>query len=213
MEDFSSLENWEALEFPDIERNTTYRLRESDESAAGGSVLVAEADASASGLIHRRTFDVYETPYVEWRWRTEGTVPGGDAATKEGDDYACRIYIVFPYDPDEVGFGERMKYRTAKLLYGEFPPLASLNYIWANTDHLREVIPNAFTPRAKMLPVESGSARAGQWRSYRRDIREDYRKAYGEEPPQNASIAIMTDTDNTGERAVSYYDYVRVVGE
>ena len=34
---------------------------------------------------------------------------------------------------------------------------------------------------------------------------EDYKKAFGEEPPMISGVAIMTDTDNTGESAIAYY--------
>ena len=212
-EKFSSLEGWEALEFPKIDRHTEYSIVSSVESEAGGSLLRAQADASASGLIFKSTFDIAETPFVEWRWKVEGTVTGGDASKKEGDDYASRIYIIFPYDPKEASFGTRLKYNAARLIYGEYPPLGSLNYIWANREHSQKVIPNAFTSQAMMFPVDTGREHVGQWRSYRVDIRADYIEAFGEDPPATASLAIMSDTDNTGESATAYIDYIRVVGE
>ncbi len=211
-ENFSSLEKWEALEFPKIERHTDYSVVSSSEAEAGGAVLKAQSDASASGLIFESTFEVEETPFVEWRWKIEDTVAGGDARSKEGDDYAFRIYIIFPYDPDEASFGTKLKYNAAKLIYGEYPPLASLNYVWANRVWDREMLPNAFTDRAIMFPVESGSESVGQWRRYRVDIREDYRAAFGKAAPKTASLAVMSDTDNTGAAATAYLDYIRVTG-
>jgi len=209
-EGFSSLDGWEALEFSKIERHSKYVVTASDEAEAGGAVLKAQAEASASGLIFNDTFKVAETPFVEWRWKVEDTVPGGDAATKEGDDYAFRIYIIFPYDPDEASFGTKLKYNAAKLIYGEYPPLSSLNYVWANQAWSQDILPNAFTDRAMMFSVETGREHVGQWRSYRVDIRADYREAFGEDPPATASLAIMSDTDNTGESATAYIDYIRV---
>jgi hypothetical protein len=38
-----------------------------------------------------------------------------------------------------------------------------------------------------------------------RNVYEDYKRAFGEEPPMISGIAIMTDTDNTGESAEAYY--------
>ena len=212
-EGFSSLDGWEALEFPKIERHSEYTVIPSDAAEAGSAVLRAQAEASASGLIFEQTFEVADTPIVEWRWKIEDTVPGGDAATKDGDDYALRIYIIFPYDPAEASFGTKLKYNAAKLIYGEYPPLASLNYVWANQAWSQDILPNAFTERAMMFAVETGSEHVGQWRSYRVDIREDYREAFGKAPPATASIAIMSDTDNTGESATAYIDYIRVRSE
>lgn len=209
-EDFSSLDGWKPLDFPKIEQHTEYEIIASNEAEAGDTVLRAQADASASGLIFDETFAVADTPIVEWRWKVEDTVPGGDAAKKDGDDYACRIYIIFPYDSAEASFGTRLKYNAAKIIYGEYPPLASLNYIWANREHPQKVIPNAFTEQAMMFPVETGRQHVGEWRTYRVDIREDYRDAFGEEAPATASLAIMSDTDNTGASATAFIDYIRV---
>jgi len=36
-------------------------------------------------------------------------------------------------------------------------------------------------------------------------MKEDYKQAFGKEPPMISGIAIMTDTDNTGESATAYY--------
>jgi hypothetical protein len=56
-----------------------------------------------------------------------------------------------------------------------------------------------------MIVVESGADKLNQWITEERDILEDYRKAFGEDPPLISGVAIMTDTDNTGESAVAYY--------
>jgi hypothetical protein len=54
--------------------------------------------------------------------------------------------------------------------------------------------------------VRSGPAEVGQWLTEERDLYEDYLRLFGQEPPRIAGIAVMTDTDNTGESAVAYYD-------
>ena len=53
--------------------------------------------------------------------------------------------------------------------------------------------------------MKSGSAMAGQWVSVQRNIIADYRRAFGEDPPTVGAIAIMTDTDQTGESALAWY--------
>jgi hypothetical protein len=40
---------------------------------------------------------------------------------------------------------------------------------------------------------------------YERDIRADYRKAFGEEPGRLIAVGIMTDTDNTKSTAQAWY--------
>ena len=56
-----------------------------------------------------------------------------------------------------------------------------------------------------MIVVESGSGHLREWRTYERNIVDDYRRAFGAEPPPISGIAIMTDTDNTGESAKAWY--------
>jgi regulator of sigma D len=64
-----------------------------------------------------------------------------------------------------------------------------------------------------MIAVESGSARVGQWLDEKRDLLEDYRKCFGEDPPKAGAVAIMTDTDNTGEQAVAWYSPIRLISK
>jgi hypothetical protein len=117
---------------------------------------------------------------------------------KKGDDYPARIYITFEYDPDKLSFFEKTKYQAARLIYGQYPPHAAINYIWESKAPRETIVPNPYTDRVKMIVVESGDEYAGVWREEQRNIYEDYKKAFGEEPPMISGVAIMTDSDNTG---------------
>ena len=205
-ETFGTLENWKPLVFPKIERHTRYSL----DKEAQNSVLRADADASASAIVHNTRFSVKSFPKIRWRWKIEKVLEKGDAKTKAGDDYPIRVYVIFQYDPEKASLGERLKYGAAKALYGEYPPHSSLSYIWANRPYPEFVLTNTYTDRARMLLLESGSARAGIWVSEARNILEDYRLAFGTEPPEKATVAIMADTDNTGERVTARVDDLAV---
>jgi DUF3047 family protein len=50
---------------------------------------------------------------------------------------------------------------------------------------------------------------AGKWIEEERNLVDDYRRAFGEDPPKVGAVAIMTDTDNTGEQAVAWYGAIR----
>jgi hypothetical protein len=56
-----------------------------------------------------------------------------------------------------------------------------------------------------MIVVQSGAQRIGAWVEEERNVYQDYKVAFGEEPPLINGVAIMSDTDNTRERAVAYY--------
>ena len=98
-----------------------------------------------------------------------------------------------------------MKYATIRLFYGQYPPLAAINYIWEGHAPVETIVPNPYTNRAMMIVVESGEEKINQWVCEERRCLEDYRKAFGETSPMISGVAIMTDTDNTGESATAYY--------
>lgn len=151
------------------------------------------------------TIDPRKQAYIAWRWKVDSVYKKGDVSTKSGDDYPARIYITFAYDPERVGFFEKAKYEAARLIYGETPPLAAINYIWANRAPVGLMVANAYTDRVKMIVLQSGDERAGQWIEEKRNIYADYRKAFGTEPTSISGVAIMTDSDNTGEAARAWY--------
>jgi hypothetical protein len=203
-EEFRNLDAWRPVTFDKIPRHTTYRVLEED----GGTVLQAESRASASGLAWKGSFDPAKYPLLSWRWKVANVLRKGDATRKDGDDYPLRVYVVFKYDPAHAGAAMRAKYALAKRLTGEYPPHSSLNYIWANRDHDRRVLSSPYTDRSKMVVLREGDAQAGRWFEEQVNIIEDYREAFGEDPPPGASIAIMSDSDNTEGSAKAWLDDV-----
>ncbi len=192
---------WKPLAFKKIERHTTYKLVKE-----GGKVVVkAVAKASASGLTREIKINPKEYSIVQWRWKVENVLKKGNVKRKDGDDYPARIYITFQYDPSKLSLAEKAKYETVKVLYGQYPPLGAINYIWESRTPVGTIVPNPYTDRVKMVVVESGGAKLNQWVNEERNLHEDYKKAFGEEPPLISGVAIMTDTDNTGESATAYY--------
>lgn len=195
---------WESLTFPRVPRHTRYEVvREGD-----GWVLRAEAEASASGLYRPLDLDPRVYRVLSWRWKIEGVLARSDPRRRDGDDYAARVYVAFRYDPHAATLWQRSRYGAYRLLYGRYPPGLALNYVWESRLPVGTVLDNAYTDRAKIVVVRSGPGEAGRWVSETRDLYEDYRRIVGGEPPRIAGIALMTDTDDTGERAVAYYDAI-----
>ena len=193
--------DWKPLAFKKIEKHTIYTIVKDDHTV----VVKAVAEASASGLTREVKINPKEYPIVQWRWKIENILKKGDVRKKEGDDYPARIYITFEYDPSKLSVFEKTKYQAIKLLYGQYPPLGAINYIWESKVPVGTMVPNPFTDRVMMFVVESGAAKINQWVNEERNIYEDFKKAFKEEPPVISGVAIMTDTDNTGESATAYY--------
>ena len=192
---------WQPLAFKKIKQHTQYRLV----NDGGQTVVQADSSNSASGLIHKVTIDPREFQKISWRWKTDAVYKKGDVSRRNGDDYPARLYITFAYDPDQVGFFEKAKYAAARLIYGDTPPLAAISYIWANQAPAGLIVANAYTDRVKMIVLQSGTDRAGRWIEEKRDIYADYKRAFGREPTLISGVAIMTDSDNTGESARAWY--------
>lgn len=206
--DMTSLEDgWEPLEFPNIDRHSRYQLVDDD----GEQVVEATTDNGASGLIARVSVEPGDSLTLRWRWKVSNVFEQGDARKKNGDDYPARIYVAFQFEPEEAGFFERAKRKTVEVLFGEELPGNALNYIWANRLPVGEVVANPFTDTTMMVAVNSGADNIGEWVTVERDIVADYKEAFGRIPPKLAGVAIMSDSDNTGESATAWYGDIQLI--
>ncbi len=124
-----------------------------------------------------------------------------------------RLYVMFQYEPGNALLENKVKYGIARLLYGKYPPHSSLNYIWANKKQSARFIQDPYSSQAILIPVAAGQEKVGEWLEHRVDIVRDYRAAFGEDPPSMAALAVMSDSDNTGESAMAFIDYIRVYRE
>ena len=199
-------DGWKPLIFKKVPVRTKYEI------VTDGDVTVVKAssEGSASGLTKEVKIDPREYPIVRWRWKVENVLQNSDVSRREGDDYPARLYVTFEYDPDKVGLSKKLKYKAGRAIFGDIP-IAALNYIWGTNTPLGTIVENAFTDFAQMIVVESGPQKVGTWIDEERNLYEDYKKAFGDEPPMINGVAIMSDTDNTRERAVAYYGDITFV--
>lgn len=199
-EQFLSLDAWTPVFFPKIKRHSVYAPVMAD----GLPALEARSDKSASAIRLARDYDVSMYPKLSWSWKISRVYEKGDETKKSGDDYPIRVYVMFRYDPARAAAWQKIKYGAARRIYGEYPPHSALLYIWANRVNKKRILTNPYAENAKMVILEAGNARVGQWVKESVDVLSDYREAFGEEPPAQASLAVMNDSDNTGESSVSW---------
>jgi hypothetical protein len=183
-------------------KRTSYSLAENDN---GDIVIEAVSENSASGLVVPIRAKTKTYPIIEWSWWIEGVLENGNLTRKDGDDYPARIYITFDYPLSDLGFGDRVRYRALRIFTSFDVPTRAINYIWANKADIGTIAPNPFTDWVQMIAVQSGNEKAGTWQFEARNIYDDYREAFGEEPPPITGIQIMTDSDNTGSSARAKY--------
>jgi hypothetical protein len=191
---------WKPLTFKKVSKPTDYAVVRDGDAV----VVRAESHGGASGLTREVAIDLKAYPRVAWRWKVANVITKSDVTKKTGDDYAARLYLTFAYDPDKVSFGKKAKYKAGRLLFGDIP-IAAITYIWERATPVGTIVANAYTDFVRMIVVESGATNIGRWVDEERNLYDDYRSAFGEEPPLVNGVAIMTDTDNTGESATAYY--------
>ena len=90
-------------------------------------------------------------------------------------------------------------------MLGRYPPLGVINYIWSSKAPVGTMAMNAYSDQVSMVVVRSGTDKLNTWLTERCNVYEDYQKAVGKAPPMISGIAIMADSDNTGESATAYF--------
>lgn len=192
---------WQPWILSPFKRPTSYQLV----SREGKTVVRADARSSASGLMHPLALDPGNYPLLQWRWKVDELISKADNSQKHLEDAPARLVVSFDGDMEKLTPQDRMLFDNVRLLTGQQMPYATLMYIWGNRAPRETVIPNKHTSRVRMIVVETGRDKLGSWQDVTRNVVEDYRRAFGEEPGRISAVGIMTDTDNTGGNAHAYY--------
>ena len=153
---------------------------------SGRRALFAASQGTASGLYREIQVDLNRTPWLNWSWRVDRVLSGVDERAKTGDDYPARVYVV-------VSGG------------AAFWKTRSLVYVWSSNQPVGATWHNAFTDNARVMALRSGTKDAGGWVSEKRDVRADFRQLFGAEIDAIDAVALMTDTDNSGQGATAWY--------
>lgn len=185
-EPFQTLDarRWREIEVKD---NTTFTIEDLD----GGRALKAHSNHSASILVAPFRFKPDRYPWLSWRWRVDQLLEHEDLRTKAGSDAAARVYVYF----DTPGFPWQKR---------------NLDYVWSSGLPVGTILPSAFADSSLVIVVDSGPEHLGTWRAVTRNIPEDYRRCFGQDPPDVLAIGLMTDGDSTHAEATAYYDEILI---
>ena len=174
-----TLSAWEKKAF---EGETQYRTTFKD----GRVAVEAKSKHSAPGYYRTVTVDLTKTPYLNWEWRVENVLSGPDERTIEGDDFPARVYLIESHG----------------LLFWK---TRGIGYVWAGKLPEGADWPNPGRATTHMFSVRSGAADTGKWIKEKRDVRADFKRAYGEDVTQVDAVAFFSDTDNTKSESTAYY--------
>jgi hypothetical protein len=196
---------WEVLSLGSTKTPTEFKFVDD-----GGTVVVkAHAEAAASGLNHRVKFDIKSAPIIQFRWKVASLIEGADNKIASKEDSPVRIVLGFDGDKSKLTLGEKTKSLLARSATGKELPYAQLIYVWANKYPVGTVIANPHTKRVQMVVAVSGAAEVGKWVTLSRNVVDDFKLAFGEEPGPMTDVGIMTDTDNTGATVDAWYGDIR----
>jgi hypothetical protein len=172
---------------------------------AGVTVAEGTADASASGLVEFVDIDPQARPILTWRWKITVPVQGANTTQRSGDDAPARIMLSFAGDVQSLPFADRLWFNQVKLISGIQIPYATLEYVWGAGAPVGTVVVNSYTSRIRTLLVRNTPEPLHQWVTEMRDVVEDFRHAFGEEPGRITAVSVYTDGDATGQRSQGYY--------
>lgn len=175
----------------------------------GHTVVKATAENTAASLTRAFRHDAAGQPWINWRWRIDRVVEKSDITTKQGDDFAARLYVFFDYPLDRLSLMERTKLRLARWWYGHHVPAAALCYVWANREQPGTTTWNAYTSRARMIVLRNADSDVGNWVDEKRNLAADFRAAFGDVDPVVTGVAIAADTDQTGESVTAWFGDIR----
>ena len=175
----------------------------------GTQVVHARAVNSASGLQQQVSVDLRDYPVAEWRWRVPKLIEDADNTVPAHADAPARVIFTFEGGRDRLPASEVLNYDLAKALTGNALPYATLMYIWEPNRKEGDIITHYNSTRVKMVVAGNSARDLSRWHEARVNVLEDYRRAFGEEPPRVKSVGIMSDSDNTGTSIEAFFGDIR----
>jgi hypothetical protein len=150
-------------------------------------VLHLKSENDSSTISRELKVDVKEFPILQWRWKVVVLPKGADARHKDTDDEAAQIYVTFPRFPSAV---------RSRII----------GYIWDSTAPVGSRFPSQKVSTVTFVVVRSGDADRGRWIVEQRNVFDDYKAVYGEEPLEKVGgVSISINSQNTRSHAESFF--------
>lgn len=177
----------------------------------GVSAIEAYSNKSMALLSKSTSVNLAQTPVLCWRWRVNRVVSGADITKKSGDDQAARIYIGLDLPNSKISLGTRIKLAAARSSSKESIPDGVINYVWDNKLPVGTARDNVYTKQAKIIVAQTGNAAAGKWVNERYNLATDINRQFKTNEAKIQSIAISSDTDNSGGNVTAAFADIHFV--
>lgn len=207
---------WRVVGFP--KSHTDLPLTRYEAGTADGVPAVQVlTDASYGTLVHDQLPGM--PGRLQWRWRLDQPLAGGrrtpDLSTKEGDDAALKVCVMFDHAIDRIPFWERTVLRVARAASAEALPAATLCYVWDSAGPVSREGSNPYTRRVRYIVLQGRDAPPTRWIVENRDVAADFARLFADELPDAArtspeklpkvrTVLIGADSDNTGGRSAGW---------
>ena len=168
-----------------IKGKTMYTLGSNE----NGNYLRAEADGKASGLGKEIKINLLKTPFINITWKVEKDLSGIIENSKKGHDYAARVFVV--------------KKTGATALSNR-----AINYVFSSNNFVGENWTSPFTKKSIDYVLSTTKEYPDQWVTVKANVKEDFQKLHDLNVNELSGVAIMTDTDNSKLKAISYYQNI-----
>ena len=151
-----------------------------------GNFIKAEAEGKGSGLGKEILIDLSKTPFINISWKVEKDLSGIIENSKKGHDYAARVFVI--KKTGSTALSNR-----------------AINYVFSSNNEVGKNWPSPYTKKSIDYVLSSTKNNLGIWVTVKANVQEDFMRLHGIEVSDISGIAIMTDTDNSKLKAISYY--------
>ena len=158
-------------------------------SNQNGNFIKAEAEGKGSGLGKEVLIDLLKTPFINITWKVEKDLSGIIENSKKGHDYAARVFVI-------------KKTGTTALSN------RAVNYVFSSNNEVGKNWPSPYTKKSIDYVLSSTKDSSNVWVTVKANVKEDFMKLHGIEVLDISGVAIMTDTDNSKLKAISYYQNI-----
>ena len=191
-------EDIKVFEFTDKELSelTVRKVRGADNkteysvgSNENGNYLKAIADNAASGLGKEIKIDLNKTPFINITWKIEKDIPGIDETAKKGHDFAARVFVI--------------KKTGATALSNR-----AINYVFSSNQDVGSNSPSPYTKKSVDNVLATTKTNLNEWVTVKANVKEDFKKFHNLDVNELDGIAIMSDTDNSKKKSITYYQNI-----
>ena len=178
-------EEMKTLQVKKVKGKTTYTFGSNE----NGNYLKAESEGKASGLGKEVKINLIKTPFINITWKVEKDLSGIVENTKKGHDYAARVFVI-----KKTGI----------------TPLSNkaINYVFSSNNPVGENWPSPYTKKSIDYVLSSTNEHQNEWVTVKANVREHFKNLHDLDVKELNGVAIMTDTDNSKLKAISYYQNI-----